>query len=379
MHADLKEYEGKVPDKLLMDLEEKCPAGKLKKAAKLLLEEYEHVKIDAGESVGIVAAESIGEPSTQMTLNTFHFAGAAEMNVTVGLPRVVELLDGRKEIKTPMMEVYLKAPYNKGKDLRELALALKETTFNELVKEFNLNVVDLKIEVKLNTERMKEISVTTSTIVKALEKSAKGVTIKGDGEDITIKLKGGEDKGLNELYKAKEAVKKIYVSGIKGIAQVLPVRRKEEFIIITAGSNLKKVLELDFVDTTRTTTNDCQEIRDVLGIEAGRQAILNEVTRVFEDQGIEIDIRHIMLVVDTMTVSGDVKGVTRYGVISEKSSVLARASFETPILHIIEAALVGETDELNSVVENVMLNQPVPIGTGLPGLIAKSGKKAKSE
>lgn len=371
--TDLKEYEDKLPKKILKEIEE-LPAAKQKKVAKKVLEEYEAALVDAGESVGVVAAESIGQPSTQMTLNTFHFAGAAEMNVTVGLPRVVEILDGRKKIKTPMMEIFLKSPFNKGKDIRELALALKETTFNDLVSEFSMNVVDLKIEVKLKTDRMKDLGVTTNAVVKALDKALKGVNVKGDGGELTLKLKGGEDKGLNDLYKLKESVRKVYISGIKGISQVLPVRRKDEFLIITSGSNFKKVLDLDFVDATRTSTNDVQEVSQVLGIEAGRQAILNEVTRVFEDQGIELDIRHLMLVVDTMTVSGAIKGVTRYGVISEKSSVLARASFETPITHIIEAALVGETDDLNSVVENVMLNQPVPIGTGLPGLIAKIEK-----
>ena len=372
MHKDLDDYSGKLPEHLLKEIEEKCPAGKMKKVAKQVYADFLAAQVDAGESVGVVGAESIGEPSTQMTLNTFHFAGVAEMNVTMGLPRVVELLDGRKEIKTPKMEIFLKAPYNKGKDIRELALALKETTFGELVTEFNMNVIDLKIEAKLSSERMKELSITASTVVKALEKGIKGATIKGEGSEISIKLKG---ESLNELYKMKEEVKKVYDSGIKEIRQVLPVRRKDEFLIITAGSNLKKVLELDFVDATKTTTNDVLEVYSVLGIEAARQAVLNEVSHAFQSQGIDIDVRHFMLVVDTMTVSGEVKGVTRYGVISEKNSVLARASFETPILHIIEAALVGESDELNSVVENVMLNQPVPIGTGLPGLVAKIVKE----
>ncbi|MEK6849032.1 MAG: DNA-directed RNA polymerase subunit A'' [Nanoarchaeota archaeon] len=372
MHKDLDDYSGKLPEHLLKEIEEKCPANKLKKVAKQVYADFMAAQVDAGESVGVVGAESIGEPSTQMTLNTFHFAGVAEMNVTMGLPRVVELLDGRKEIKTPKMEIFLKAPYNKGKDIRELALALKETTFGELVTEFNMNVIDLKIEAKLSSERMKELSITASTVVKALEKGIKGATIKGEGSEISIKLKG---ESLNELYKMKEEVKKVYITGIKEIRQVLPVRRKDEFLIITAGSNLKKVLELDFVDATKTTTNDVLEVYSVLGIEAARQAVLNEVSHAFQSQGIDIDVRHFMLVVDTMTVSGEVKGVTRYGVISEKNSVLARASFETPILHIIEAALVGESDELNSVVENVMLNQPVPIGTGLPGLVAKIVKE----
>ena len=125
------------------------------------------------------------------------------------------------------------------------------------------------------------------------------------------------------------------------------------------------------VDITKTTTNDVYEIAGIFGIEAARQAIINEVFKVIESQGLNVDIRHIMLVADTMCVDGGIKGITRYGVVSEKASVLARASFETPIKHIINAALVGEEDKLSSVVENVMLNQPVPTGTGLPGLQTK--------
>ena len=121
------------------------------------------------------------------------------------------------------------------------------------------------------------------------------------------------------------------------------------------------------------------EIEQVLGIEAARQAIINEIFKVIESQGLNVDLRHIMLVADTMCISGTLKGITRYGVVSEKSSVLARASFETPIKHIINAALVGETDNLNSVVENVMINQPVPIGTGLPTLSVKQQTKGKEK
>ena len=86
-----------------------------------------------------------------------------------------------------------------------------------------------------------------------------------------------------------------------------------------------------------------------------------------------------MLVADIMCANGEVKGITRYGVVSEKASVLARASFETPIKHVINAALKGEVDQLNSVVENVMLNQIVPVGTGLPQLVSKRAKEEKQK
>lgn len=377
MHKDLEEYTGKLPPSLLKEIEDNCPVSKMKKVAKKVYDEYLAAQIDAGEAVGLVSAESIGEPGTQMTLNTFHYAGVAEMNVTMGLPRIIEILDGRKQITTPQMEIFLKAPYNKGKDIREVALQIKESKLDEVVKEYNLNIVDLKIEVVVNSEKLKELSISPLELVKAVEKGlGNEATAKYDGGVLTLRLKGKEEeKGLNALYRLKEHAKDIYIKGIKGVSQILPVKRKDEFIIITAGSNLKKIFELDFVDTERTSTNDIYEISEVLGIEAARQAIMDEVFKVIETQGLNVDIRHIMLVADTMTASGEIKGITRYGVVSEKASVLARASFETPIKHIINAALKGEVDYLNSVVENVMLNQPVPVGTGLPGLVTKIVKE----
>lgn len=375
MHKDLEQFADKLPLKVLEEIESLAPASKLKKVAEKVLEEYEIARIDAGEAVGLVSAESIGEPGTQMTMNTFHYAGVAEMNVTTGLPRMIEILDGRKNIATPGMEVFLKAPYSKGKDLREVSLQLKETKLGEVASEYNMNIVDLVLEIKLDAKMIADLQTSVSEIAKAVEKGlAKEATVKTAGETLQLKLKG-KDEGLNSLYKLKEKVKDIYVKGVKGVTQVLPVKRKDEYMIITSGSNLKKVLELDFVDAERTTTNDVFEIQDVLGIEAARAAIVNEVFNVIETQGLNVDIRHIMLVADTMTVAGEVKGITRYGVVSEKASVLARASFETPIKHIINAAMKGEIDQLNSVVENVMLNQTVPVGTGLPGLAAKKEKK----
>ncbi len=371
MKAELKPFAEKLPESLLNELEASCPPAKLKKVAEKLLEEYESSRIEAGEAVGLVSAESIGEPGTQMTLNTFHFAGVAEMNVTMGLPRIIEILDGRAKIQTPMMEIYLKGPYNTGKDIRKLALSIKETTFDEFVSEFVINIVESRIDVKLNMEKVSERELTPAKIAKELSKRIKGVAVKETADTIVLKLKGKEDKKLNQIYKLKEKVKELYIQGVKGINQVLPVRRGEEYIIVTSGSNLADILLLDFVDATRTVTNDVHEVASVLGIEAARQIVIDEVYKVIETQGLNVDIRHIMLVADTMCANGSVRGITRYGVVSGKSSVLARASFETPINHIINAALAGEVDELNSVVENVMINQPVPVGTGMPKLVTK--------
>ncbi len=196
------------------------------------------------------------------------------------------------------------------------------------------------------------------------------MNISEKGNLILLKPKT-KDETFNEIYKMKEKLKDAYIIGIKGISQVLPVKKEDEFIIVTAGTNLKKILALDVVDSTRTISNDIYEIEAVLGVEAARQTIVNEVFKVIENQGLNLDIRHLMLVADTMTTRGHFQGITRYGVVKGKSSVLARASFETPIKHILNASMYGEEDVLASVVENVMLNQPVPIGTGLPKLVTK--------
>jgi len=371
------EYKNKLPKRILDEIKEYTkgiPETKIKKVLEATLGEYENAKIEPGESVGVVSAESIGEPGTQMTLNTFHFAGVAEMNITMGLPRIIEILDGRSNLKTPMMEIYLNPPYSKGKDIRKLALSIKETLLQEVVSEFSINIADSTIELKPDTEKMKEMGITENSIISSIKSSLKGYNIKPSKEAIILKSKAKEES-INKVYVDKEKIKKIHLGGIKGISQVLPVRRGEEYIIITSGTNLKEILELDYVDSTRTTTNDTFEIQKILGIEAARQSIINEVFKVIESQGLDVDIRHIMLVADTMCNSGEVKGITRYGVVSQKSSVLARASFETPIRHIVSAALIGEEDKLNSVVENVMLNQPVPVGTGLPDLITQVKKQ----
>ena len=385
MADTISEYEDRLPPKIIEELRSNLPKGisdtKMKKILEATCEEYRNARVVPGEAVGLIAAESIGEPGTQMTLNTFHFAGVAEMNVTLGLPRIIEILDGRKELDNPMMEIYLKKPYATGKkieDLRNLALQIKETKLRDISTEFTINIADLTIEVKLDRKKMKEIELTSGKVADSISKQLKGYNIRDNKESIVLKSRSKED-AFNEAYKTKEKIKDITVKGIKGILQVLPVKREEEFVIITAGSNLADVLQREEVDAYRTTTNNIFEIEQVLGIEAARQAIVNEIFKVIESQGLNVDVRHIMLVADTMCTTGSLKGITRYGVVSEKSSVLARASFETPIKHIINAALVGEVDNLDSVVENIMINQNIPIGTGLPTLAVKPQKAAKEK
>jgi len=379
-----KEYDDRIPQKILDDVKENLPDkvsdSKLRKILDLVNEEYRNSVAEPGESVGLVAAESIGEPSTQMTLNTFHFAGVSEMNVTTGLPRIIEVLDGRAEISTKMMHIHFKSPYSEGKDIKKVAESIKETTLREYVSEISVDITESQMMMTLDEEKLSRVGMKSSGIIKVLEKAfAKGYSFKPskDNENILIIKSTSKEDDLNNLYKLKEKLQDVYVNGIKGIKQVLPVKKGDEFIVVTAGSNLKDVFKLEFVNPDKTSTNDIFEIERILGIEAARQAIMDEVNKVIDEQGLNVDMRHIMLVSDIMTTSGTVLGVNRYGIVKEKPSVLARASFETPIKHIMNASQSGEVDYLRSVIENVMINQVVPVGTGLARLAVKVPSKKK--
>jgi DNA-directed RNA polymerase subunit A" len=378
-----KEYETKLPASVIEEVKRysgNATDAKLKKILAAVHEEFTKATVDAGEAVGNVAAESIGEPGTQMTLDTFHFAGVSEMNVTMGLPRLIEVLDSRKTISTAMMEVYLLPPYSTGQEIKKIAEKIKETSFKEYIVEFDIDVLEALMTIKLDRQKMELVDATPDKLIKVLQKGVKAVEFKAEGNSIIAKSTAKEDQ-LKEIYRLKEKIKDVYINGVKGIKMVLPVKRGDEFLIITAGSNLKSIMKIEGVDTSRTVTNDIYEIEALLGIEAARQSIINEINKVLDNQGIDIDIRHVMLASDTMTMSGHMLGISRYGIVKEKPSVLARASFETPLKHIFNAAITGEVDNLNSVIENVMLNQPVPLGTGLPKLIVKGPKvkKVKAE
>jgi len=338
--------------------------------------------ISPGESIGIITAQSFGEPSTQMALNVFHFAGVAEMQVTSGLPRLIEIFDARRIPSTPEMEIFLNKQFNDEKNARVLAEKIREIKLKDIVKEIKINFSDKKIEAIIDNDFVRGIHSTLPTIVKKLNETPKlskicnlvGNSIIFDGKNLDFK----------EIYKLKEKIKETQISGIKGISQILVVKRENEYVILTAGTNLKEVINFKEVDETRTISNDIHEVCDVFGIEVARSTIIREIAKVTNSQGLDIDQRHSKLIADAMTADGSIKGITRMGIISQKSSILARASFETPVRQFVNATLKENKDELNSVIENIILNQPVPVGTGLPGLMVEvtgplTDKKPKSD
>jgi len=366
-----------LPLKLVDELERLCKERKFtgaekKKAYVLLQEAYDKAKISPGEAIGIITAESFGEPGTQMTLNVFHFAGVSEMSVTAGLPRLIEIFDATKAPKTPQIEVYLQAKFKKSPEaVKKIAGQLKQTVLEEVVKEFSINSAKMCVEAKLDHGKLKKLGIRSPEILQPLTK-VRGVTLTQTKTKISITPKNKST--LGELYYLKEKMKQVFVHGVKNITHVLPLKKDDEYLILTAGSNLKDILTIDGVDTARTRSNDLYQTAKVYGIEAARQVIMDEAGKVIQNQGLDVDVRHIMLLADVMTAKGAVKGITRFGITSEKASVLARASFETPLKHLVAASLIGEIDPLNSVIENVMMNQPIPLGTGLPDLVVRMKK-----
>jgi len=323
-------------------------------------------ELDAGEAIGIITAQSFGEPSTQMVLRTFHFAGVSEMQVTQGLPRLIEIFDARKKPSSPKMEIYLNKNSNNEKDARTLAEKIKEVTMKEISSEINLDFSDKKIEIILDKMGLRQSHISSKSVVDKLNDL--GFKAREKDEKIILNV---SESSFKEIYQLKEKLKDTIISGVKGVKQILIVKRGTDYVIITLGTNLKDVILLKEVNENKTVSNDLHEVAGIFGIEAARQLIINEIYGVIRPQGLDIDERHLKLVSDAMTNTGNVKGVTRIGIIAQKSSILARATFETPVKQFVNATVKGSKDKLASVIENIILNQPVPVGTGLPGLLVK--------
>jgi DNA-directed RNA polymerase subunit A' len=360
----LKEVEDQLTPILASELKENLTKADLSttgvtKAINLTVEHYKRALMEPGEAVGIVAAQSIGEPGTQMTLRTFHYAGVREQNVTLGLPRLIEIVDARRIPSTPIMTIYLDEEHRKSREAAvKLARTIIFTTLENLTQAIYADPLHEEIIVELNRTMMEDREVAPDDLTEALQ--AQNCTIKTRGNNIHIK-----PKRADALRKMLSKIPSLHVKGVAGIKRVLVTEEHGEWVIRTDGSNLPKILEIRGVDTSRTTTNNVHEIAKTLGIEAARNALTHEAKGVLEDQGLDVDVRHVMLVSDMMTSTGEVQQIGRHGISGKKSSVLARAAFEITVPNIVEAAVKGESDPLAGVTENVIVGQSIPIGTGL--------------
>jgi len=367
----------KIIDDIILKVEkDKNLHSKLKEILSRAIKEYKKNFIDPSEACGIVGAQSIGEPGTQMTMRTFHYAGVAEINVTLGLPRLIEIVDARSIPSTPMMNIYLRDEYRLNSDLaKEVANKIEITRLNGIA-DIETDLTNLTINVKPNVKTMKNKNITIDELEDSIKK-IRGIGTKLEKDSIKITL---DEPSYKKLLDVNETLKELKVKGIDGIKRII-IRKeeKEGYVIYSEGSNLEKVLEIEGVDPFRTTTNDIQSVGRVLGIEAARNIIIQEAHNTLSEQGLNVDLRHIMLVSDVMTADGTIKAIGRHGVSKEKESVLSRAAFEITVTHLLQAARRGEIDQLGGVAENIIVGQPVNLGTGAVELVMKRNLNKKGK
>ena len=323
---------------------------------------------EPGEAVGVVTAQSIGEPGTQMTLRTFHFAGVKERNVTLGLPRLIELVDARKKPVTPTMDIYLDKEHRVSREKAlEVAQQIIFTKVGDLILKTDTDYTGV-ISFHLSEEKLSERGCNFKDVYEVLKGSKKKYDISMNEKKYFIKVTMPEESDAQLILTLKNKLLNSRVKGVPDIERVTIVKQDEEWIIQTAGSNLAKVLLIDGVDTSRSTTNNVYEIWQTLGIEAARTALIKEITNTLEEQGLEVDTRHIMLVADLMTSKGHLQQIGRHGIAGTKTSVLARAAFEITVPTIARASLEGQVEALKGVTENVIVGATVPVGTGMVDL-----------
>jgi DNA-directed RNA polymerase II subunit RPB1 len=416
-----------------------------KSALSLLLDtitiDYKRAIVAPGEMVGMIAGQSIGEVSTQMTLNTFHFAGvASKSNVTRGVPRIEEILSLSSDIKNPSLSIYLKPEDETQKDKAQTIMyMLEHTRLEEIVKsievcfdpdELNslISIDKDAISQYMNFEKMVAECAEMSLSNDENEKSKWIIRMEMDPEvmleknitmdDVNFTLKNCYDDQvscvysdfnsdklifrirMNEIISGKgqkktkvnpldqsdqiyilknfqdQMLNNVVLRGTKGINKVILrkvvdnmvehngiYKKQDIWVLDTIGTNLLDVLGLDFIDNKRTLSNDIVEIYNVLGIEAARQAIYNELVEVVEFDGTYINYHNYSVLVDRMTATSKLISIFRHGINNDNIGPIAKASFEETPEMFLKAARHGELDTFRGVSANVMCGQEGFFGT----------------
>jgi len=346
------------------------------------------VTIPPYEAVGVVCAQSIGEPGTQMTMRTFHFAGVAE-HVPTGLPRLIEIVDAKKEPKKAIIDVHLKSSYAKSPSEAEKVAKELASVFVSDVADVEDDLENLAVEITYSEKDGKAQGVSFNLLKKALEPfstemkiSENKITIRPAKEkpkDAKTGEKVEKKVTARSVRKLTQKIRDAIVKGVRGIFRAVVIKGEGEYFVRAGGFNVLGACANNAVDPKRVYTNNIKEIERVYGIEAARSAIIKETRDVLDMQKLSVDIRHIMLISDAMTYSGVIKSIGRHGLSGEKVGVLGRAAFEETIKHLINASAFAEEEKLIGVTENIIVGQTVPVGTGKIRLIMKPKKKKEAK
>ncbi|KAI3773601.1 hypothetical protein L1987_48131 [Smallanthus sonchifolius] len=339
---------------------------------------YHQKKIDAGTNIGAIGAQSIGEPGTQMTLKTFHFAGVASMNVTLGVPRIKEILNAAKKISTPVITAKLRT--NDNISFAKLVKGqMERTLLGQVAKSIKL-VLGLRsasIVISLDKSMIQalQLSVDAYTVKESILKTPK-IKLKEphikvlDARKLEINPPSDRNKLYFDLHWLRNRLPTVVVKGIDTIERAVINKKKEQdkFNLLVEGTGLQAVMGMEGINGHETTSNHILEVQGTLGIEAARRSIIKEIQYTMESHGMSIDIRHMMLLADVMTYKGEVLGITRFGIQKMKESVLMLASFEKTSDHLFNASVNGRVDKIEGVSECIIMGIPMQTGTGIIGV-----------
>ncbi|KAI9222317.1 DNA-directed RNA polymerase III subunit C1 [Blastocladiella britannica] len=345
---------------------------------------YRKALIEPGSAVGAVGAQSIGEPGTQMTLKTFHFAGVASMNVTLGVPRIKEIINAAKAIATPIITARLVARESETA-ARIVKGRIEKTRLGDIAHCIDLvycsQSAHLEIRIDFAVIRALQLEIHLGTIhsslvsTKLLKLAPSQVCVYPERRAIVVMA-----DNMTDLLHYKRVLPDVLVNGYGSIRRAVISESQTPsdkpaggpaYDLLVEGLGLRQVMNTDGVVGELTKSNHIVEVEQVLGIEAARGTIINEIQYTMSTHGMTIDPRHVMLLADVMTFKGEVLGITRFGVSKMKDSVLMLASFEKTTDHLFDASLYSKRDPVEGVSECIIMGIPMPIGSGIFKLVQK--------
>jgi DNA-directed RNA polymerase III subunit RPC1 len=357
---------------------------------------------EPGTPCGAIAAQSVGEPSTQMTLRTFHFAGVASMSITQGVPRLVEVINANKNIATPVITAPIKleddfTAMDLGSDSRtqyQAARAVKGLMERVLLKEVTREMVEVVtprqyyIQIFLDLDLIQRLLLPIDAAVvcqRLYAAAARPMSPLRHLSEGCVSVVSRDSLIVNSYEKDPARVHfniqhlltllpELVVGGVPGVNRVMIADKGDR--LLAEGAELLSVMSLPYVDGVHTTCNHVAVVERTLGIEAARETIVKEITSILQAYSLNIDIRHIYLLADVMTSRGVVLGITRYGIQKMNNNVLTMASFERTTEHLYNAA-VSEREDVNlSVSESIIIGKPIPLGTSSFNILLDKGSIA---
>ncbi|XP_071725233.1 LOW QUALITY PROTEIN: DNA-directed RNA polymerase III subunit 1-like [Rutidosis leptorrhynchoides] len=345
---------------------------------RICLSRYHMKRIEAGTSIGAIGAQSIGEPGTQMTLKTFHFAGVASMNITQGVPRIQEIINAAKKISTPIITAELDQAESENA-ARMVKGRIENTVLGQVAKSIKIVMttrsasIVITLDMKIVEDACLYIDADTvrQSILSTLKTKLKPQNIRVlERRKLEIIPEADRSKIHFELHAIKNMLSTILVKGVKTVERTVIAEKKDQngkvpkWQLFVEGTGLLEVMGTEGVDGCKTTSNHVLEVHRTLGIEAARKCIIDEIRQTMESHGMSIDIRHMMLLADLMTFKGEVLGITRFGIQKMGKSVLTLASFEKTADHLFNASVNGIDDKIEGVSDCIIMGIPMPMGTG---------------